>query len=209
MSDARNAIFEALEAAAPPPPSARARRAPPTMPEDADSILCDRLAQNGGRLVRAAAHEDWLALDGLPPFASFDHVYIGEGVSRSGDQTGTEGHALVSRGVGSTAHDGHDLAALDLCLLRGRFVVVENGAVWQEPATALERAAALLAEHLVVVVDETERVPTLHQAYDRIALGEIPFGWFLCGPSKTADIEQALVLGAHGPRTMHLVLLER
>ena len=71
----------------------------------------------------------------------------------------------------------------------------------------LERAAALLAQHLIVLVDASTLVPTLHEAYARIALGETGFGWFLCGPSKTADIEQSLVLGAHGPRRLSLVLV--
>ena len=57
-----------------------------------------------------------------------------------------------------------------------------------------------------LVVEATELVPTLHQAYDRIDLELASFGWFLCGPSKTADIEQSLVLGAHGPCTMSLVV---
>ena len=50
-------------------------------------------------------------------------------------------------------------------------------------------------------------MPTLHDAYQRIDLSTTRFGWFLCGHSKTADIEQALVLGAHGPRTMSVVAL--
>jgi L-lactate dehydrogenase complex protein LldG len=104
---------------------------------------------------------------------------------------------------------GHlqDLSSLEVCVIQAEFAVVENGACWQIPPSSAERAAALLAQHLIVLVDSDAVVPSLHQAYDRIDLAEIDFGWFLCGPSKTADIEQALVLGAHGPRTMSLILL--
>ena len=31
---------------------------------------------------------------------------------------------------------------------------------------------------------------------------------FISGPSRTADIEQTIVLGAHGPYRVHLILLE-
>jgi L-lactate dehydrogenase complex protein LldG len=47
----------------------------------------------------------------------------------------------------------------------------------------------------------------MHDAYQRIADASYGFGLFIAGPSKTADIEQSLVLGAHGPKTMTIFLM--
>jgi L-lactate dehydrogenase complex protein LldG len=47
----------------------------------------------------------------------------------------------------------------------------------------------------------------MHQAYERLQGREYNFGVFIAGPSKTADIEQSLVLGAHGARTMTVFLV--
>jgi L-lactate dehydrogenase complex protein LldG len=101
----------------------------------------------------------------------------------------------------------HDLAQLDVALLRGDVAVAESGAVWWAPRDALERAAGFLAERVVLVAPRAALVADLHAACARIDVGAQRYGCFVCGPSKTADIEQALVIGAHGPRSLEVWLV--
>jgi L-lactate dehydrogenase complex protein LldG len=48
----------------------------------------------------------------------------------------------------------------------------------------------------------------MHHAYQKIDIAKGGFGIFIAGPSKTADIEQSLVIGAHGARTATIYVLE-
>ena len=71
-----------------------------------------------------------------------------------------------------------------------------------------QRIIPYICQHLAVVVRVDSLVPTLHEAYEIIGEGTYGFGGFIGGPSKTADIEQALVLGAHGPLSMAVFVLK-
>src|SRR6478609_2418506 len=84
--------------------------------------------------------------------------------------------------------------------------VDENGSVWVTEDIIVERAIPFICENLVVLVDRNNFLPTMHHAYDYIADKDYGFSTFIAGPSKTADIEQSLVLGAHGPKTMTVFL---
>ena len=84
--------------------------------------------------------------------------------------------------------------------------VAENGAVWIEQDVK-QRAIYFIAEKLVILLDKNKIVNNMHEAYKLIDTGEYGFGTFISGPSKTADIEQALVMGAHGARDVMVVLI--
>lgn len=110
-------------------------------------------------------------------------------------------------GMLSRRPDVATLAELDLFVCEAILGVAENGAVWIPLSRLGARAAAFLAEHVVVVLDRSAIVSDLHEAYARIDVGAEVFGTFIAGPSKTADIEQSLVIGAHGPKRLTLVLV--
>ncbi len=108
--------------------------------------------------------------------------------------------------------DPHALAALDWAIVYGEFAVAENGAVWVRPVNLIQRTMLFITQHLAVVVSRSAMAMHMHDAYHRLrtaghcGLSGPDFGVFICGPSKTADIEQSLVIGAHGCRTMHVFL---
>ncbi len=105
--------------------------------------------------------------------------------------------------------DPHALDGIHTAILPARFGVCENGAVWlDESELGPHRVLPMIAEHLFIVMRAGDLVATMHQAYDRIGHIGTGFGLFLAGPSKTADIEQCLVIGAHGARGATVFILD-
>jgi len=103
--------------------------------------------------------------------------------------------------------DPHALETLEVAILDGQFGVAENGAIWLEDSQLGLRALPFATEHLVIVLDRNRLEDTMHHGYDKIAAAQSGFGLFLAGPSKTADIEQSLVIGAQGAKSLRVVLI--
>jgi L-lactate dehydrogenase complex protein LldG len=103
--------------------------------------------------------------------------------------------------------DPHQLEDIDFVIYPGQFAVAENGAVWLTDQQLKHRVVFFITQYLVLVVSERDVVHNMHQAYARATVPQPGFGLFLSGPSKTADIEQSLVIGAHGCRQLQLFLL--
>jgi L-lactate dehydrogenase complex protein LldG len=108
----------------------------------------------------------------------------------------------------STTADPHSFSDVELAIISAHFSVAENGAVWLTEEVMGQRIIPYICQHLAVIVKAESVVPTLHEAYEKIGAGNYGFGAFIGGPSKTADIEQALVLGAHGPLSMTVFILQ-
>jgi L-lactate dehydrogenase complex protein LldG len=105
------------------------------------------------------------------------------------------------------AEDAHQLEDVEVAIIRGDFGVAENSAIWVTGSSFKIRALPFICQHLVVVLNPGDMVHNMHEAYERIAGHHYDFGVFIAGPSKTADIEQSLVLGAHGPKSMTVFYL--
>ncbi len=103
--------------------------------------------------------------------------------------------------------EAHELANVELAILPAHFAVAENGACWINESILAERVLPFITQHLVLIVNKSDILPTMHHAYQKIGDELYGFGTFIAGPSKTADIEQSLVLGAHGARSLLVFLI--
>jgi L-lactate dehydrogenase complex protein LldG len=157
--------------------------------------LADAVAAVAGRLVRVP-----------------DRAALAQAVAALAAELGAARVASTVEGVRgdvdlSAVRDAHALEGLGLAVVPGAFAVAENGAVWVPGDGLRPRGIFVVAEHLALVVPAGEVVHDMHEAYRRVSFPGAGFGTFIAGPSKTADIEQALVIGAHGARSCTLFLV--
>lgn len=103
--------------------------------------------------------------------------------------------------------DVHNLKDIDLAIVSGEFAVAENGAVWVKNENNRHRALYYICQNIVIVLKKEDIVNNMHEAYEKIDFDKSSYGAFISGPSKTADIEQSLVIGAHGPKSGYVIFI--
>ena len=88
--------------------------------------------------------------------------------------------------------------------------IAETGTLVVASGPDTPASASLLPETHVAVVRAERIVARMEEAWDlaRQAFGQLPRAVnFISGPSRTGDIEQQLVLGAHGPYRVHIIIV--
>lgn len=99
----------------------------------------------------------------------------------------------------------------DLVGITGCFcAIAETGTLMMCSSAATPAAVSLLPETHIAIVDAARIVPHMEDAWNlaRAELGSLPRAVnFISGPSRTGDIELTIVLGAHGPYRVHLVIV--
>ncbi len=109
-----------------------------------------------------------------------------------------------------TVAEAQDLMHVDVGVIEGCIGVAENACIWV-PQRMKEKAICFASEQLVIVLPREGIVNNMHEAYARIAASkdyfqQYKFGTFISGPSKTADIESALVYGAQAARGVTVII---
>ncbi len=88
--------------------------------------------------------------------------------------------------------------------------IAETGTILITPSADAHTAAVLLPENHIAVVPSAQIVGTMEDAIAKVKAerGSVPRAMnFISGPSRTADIEQTLVIGAHGPIRVHVIVV--
>ena len=117
-----------------------------------------------------------------------------------------EGARVVSRELREAAPAALiGVSSADLAL-------ADTGTVVIESSNEDLRLATTLPEHHVILLDPRKIFADTKQAYSIIRqlhqYSRHNFLAFITGPSRTADIERVLTIGVHGPREVHILLLE-
>ncbi len=207
MSSAREAILGALRdglrgATVPPLPGVRER----TLARE------QYLATFTSMLTRVGGTVDVVA------DLAAARARIGALLAESGTRTvacsdAPELRDLLSPAVRTLPHDAPrtELLAADCGLTSAQFGIAETGTLVLCSGDERHRLASLLPARHVCVLPRSRLRGTLAEALAALHHGGAPSSrtiTFVTGPSRTADIELTLVVGVHGPKFLHVVVID-
>jgi L-lactate dehydrogenase complex protein LldG len=118
------------------------------------------------------------------------------------------GHPWSTAGIEFAARGAEDA---DLVGVTGCYcAIAETGTLMLLSGPDTPASVSLLPETHIAIVAASRIVAGMEEAWNlvRAERGELPRAVnFISGPSRTGDIEQTIVLGAHGPYRVHLVVV--
>jgi L-lactate dehydrogenase complex protein LldG len=153
-------------------------------PEETAAALASLRNKHGWTSLAAHHHP---LIDPLMPTLGLETLYV---------EQRPEGRLLERCSVGITACDA---------------LIAQTGSILLTARSAGGRALSVLPPHHVVVATADQLLPDLPAAFEllyrKYGQNYPSFATFITGPSRTGDIERILVLGAHGPRILTILLI--
>lgn len=130
------------------------------------------------------------------------------------------GNGLASRAAGASTlpllrvDEGYDKRELESCsvgVTECDALIAQTGSILLTARSAGGRALSVYPPHHVVVATVDQVVPDLPTAFERLESSYAPnypsLISLVTGPSRTGDIERVIVLGAHGPKRLTVLLI--
>lgn len=109
-----------------------------------------------------------------------------------------------------TLHTAPASGTQPMGLSYARAGIAETGSLVLTSSATNPTSTNFLPDHHIIILNEKDIVPNIEMMWKSLSLsaGSMPRAVnIITGPSRTADIEQTLQLGAHGPRSVHVLLL--
>lgn len=187
--------------------------APPPVPllGSLDLDAGARLKQFGERLTAVGGHLH-LGLDdgGLDAVQQLLARYAPKSIARSDAPTVSLLRLHPSlRTLGWLEPDAtrDELFSADLGVTAAQWAIAETGTLVLDMAQERHRLASLLPPVHIALLPHARILANLGEALKTIGRPLPPTITFVTGPSRTADIELQLVVGVHGPRELHVVVV--
>ncbi|HWJ29392.1 MAG TPA: LUD domain-containing protein [Flavisolibacter sp.] len=174
------------------------------MPPSFEAPVLNRNKVEQFILTIQAIGAECIEVNGMDQVSAFYHALIEQGllaVNCIKEMREHNSDKFINQAV-------EELEKIGYVFVKAVLAVAENGAVWVTQKELVNRLLPFICEHLVMVVEAKDIVQDMHAAYQKIKIDEEGYGVFIAGPSKTADIEQSLVIGAHGPISMKMFVLK-
>jgi L-lactate dehydrogenase complex protein LldG len=191
-------------AAAPPPP-------PVPLLGRVDLDAGEKLKQFGERLVAVGGHLHIGMQDGgLTVVRELLARYAPFSIARSDAPTVTalcEHETLRQHGWLSPAASKSELFAADLGITAAQWAIAETGTLVLDMQQERHRFASLLPPVHIALLPHARLLANLGEALKTLPRPLPPTVTFVTGPSRTADIELQLVVGVHGPRELHVIVI--
>jgi L-lactate dehydrogenase complex protein LldG len=182
--------------------SRHARQIEPAFDDDLASRFCRKLETAAATVARVGSRAEVVAeVAAYLDAADLEHRLVS---SAEGMLQTLEWPASFE--VGQHPPSGDDRVGITSALCG----IAETGTLMLTSGAGQPTSLNFLPDYHIVVLAEAQLLPRMEDAWDH--LRKVQEGMprtvnFISGPSKTADVEQTVEYGAHGPRCLHVILV--